>query len=77
MSWFYQNKIILVLTGILTVLLSGTEKSSAIFGRSLKQSPVKTRMSPGEFIILSGGTALRKWENLRKEKYQHDRWWGN
>ena len=77
MSWFYQNIIILVLTGILTVLLSSTEKSSAIFGRSLKQSPVKTRMSRGEFIILSGGTALRKWENLRKEKYQHDRWWGN
>lgn len=30
-----------------------------------------------EFIILSGGPALRKWENLRRESERHDRWWGN
>ena len=31
----------------------------------------------GEFIIVSGGPALRKWEDLRQENEQHDRWWGN
>lgn len=30
-----------------------------------------------EFIIVSGGPALRQWENLRKQGEQHDRWWGN
>ena len=73
MSCFYHNKLILALALILAALLSSTEKSSAIFGRTLKKSKIKRSTSPGEFIIVSGGTALRKWENLRKEKYQHDR----
>jgi hypothetical protein len=30
-----------------------------------------------EYIILSGGPALRKWEDLRRPGEQHDRWWGN
>lgn len=30
-----------------------------------------------EYIICSGGPALRKWENLRQASQQHDRWWGN
>lgn len=30
-----------------------------------------------EYIICSGGPALRQWENLRKSEEQHDRWWGN
>lgn len=30
-----------------------------------------------EFIIVSGGPALRKWEDLRRANDQHDRWWGN
>jgi hypothetical protein len=30
-----------------------------------------------EYIIVSGGPALREWENLRKPGEQHDRWWGN
>ncbi len=30
-----------------------------------------------EFVIVSGGPALRKWENLRIPAEQHDRWWGN
>ncbi|MBX7210978.1 MAG: hypothetical protein K1X78_21915 [Verrucomicrobiaceae bacterium] len=30
-----------------------------------------------EYIIVSGGPALRQWENLRKPGEQHDRWWGN
>lgn len=31
----------------------------------------------GETIILCGGTALRKWEDLRIKSHRHDRWWGN
>ncbi|MBB5037225.1 hypothetical protein [Prosthecobacter dejongeii] len=30
-----------------------------------------------EYIICSGGPALRKWEDLRQPAQQHDRWWGN
>ncbi len=28
-------------------------------------------------VILCGGPALRKWENFRIERDQHDRWWAN
>ena len=28
-------------------------------------------------LILSGGPALRKWEDLRVKRDQHDRWWAN
>jgi hypothetical protein len=31
----------------------------------------------GEYVIVSGGPALRTWENLRRPGEQHDRWWGN
>ena len=31
----------------------------------------------GEHVIVSGGPALRKWENLRVQEDQHDRWWAN
>ncbi|MDB6116951.1 MAG: hypothetical protein JWO08_732 [Verrucomicrobiaceae bacterium] len=30
-----------------------------------------------EYIIVSGGPALRKWEDLRRNGEQHDRFWGN
>ena len=30
-----------------------------------------------EYIIVSGGPALRYWENYRKEAHRHDQWWGN
>lgn len=30
-----------------------------------------------EHVILCGGPALRKWENLRVERDRHDRWWAN
>jgi hypothetical protein len=30
-----------------------------------------------EYLIVSGGPALRKWEDLRAPGTQHDRWWGN
>jgi len=28
-------------------------------------------------VIVAGGSALRKWEDLRVKEDQHDRWWGN
>ncbi|MFT5470993.1 MAG: hypothetical protein ACI8UO_006126 [Verrucomicrobiales bacterium] len=31
----------------------------------------------GEHIIVSGGPALREWENFRVEAQRHDFWWGN
>ena len=31
----------------------------------------------GEYIIVSGGPALKEWEQYRKETHRHDRWWGN
>ena len=30
-----------------------------------------------EHVILAGGPASRKWEDLRVEKDRHDRWWAN
>ena len=30
-----------------------------------------------EHVILCGGPALRKWEDLRTKTDQHDRWWAN
>jgi hypothetical protein len=30
-----------------------------------------------EYIIVSGGPAVRKFEDLRRPGEQHDRWWGN
>jgi len=35
------------------------------------------RAQQTEYIICSGGPALREWENLRRSDQQHDRWWGN
>jgi len=36
-----------------------------------------TAQAQNEYIICSGGPALRKWEDLRNPGQQHDRWWGN
>ncbi|MEJ6729912.1 MAG: hypothetical protein QNK83_12185 [Akkermansiaceae bacterium] len=36
-----------------------------------------TPASAKEHVILCGGPALRKWEDLRVEKDRHDRWWAN
>ena len=30
-----------------------------------------------EYIVVSGGPALRQWEDIRPKQDQHDRWWGN
>ncbi len=40
-------------------------------------SPALQAAGGGEYVIVSGGPALRKWENLRRPGEQHDRWWGN
>jgi len=36
-----------------------------------------TTLSQAEHVILTGGPALREWEDLRVERDRHDRWWGN
>jgi len=38
---------------------------------------VTTITASAEHIILAGGPALRKWEDLRVEHERHDRWWAN
>ncbi|MDF1813252.1 MAG: hypothetical protein P1V20_13730 [Verrucomicrobiales bacterium] len=30
-----------------------------------------------EYIIISGGPALIKWESFRRDEHRHDKWWGN
>lgn len=30
-----------------------------------------------DHVIVTGGPALREWENLRVQRDQHDRWWAN
>jgi hypothetical protein len=40
-------------------------------------APAAQAQSRGEYIIVSGGPSLRKWENYRRPGEQHDRWWGN
>lgn len=53
----------LILLLISAVLLTATTQASA--------------QANGEYLIISGGPALRKWEDLRAPGTQHDRWWGN
>jgi hypothetical protein len=36
-----------------------------------------TAWSHAEHVIVAGGPALRRWENLRVSEDQHDRWWAN
>ncbi len=36
-----------------------------------------TTLSQAEHVILTGGPALREWEDLRVERDRHDRWWAN
>lgn len=38
---------------------------------------ITTPIVAREHVILTGGPALRHWENLRVEKDRHDRFWGN
>ena len=57
----------------LVLALASDEASAALFGGSSSRD----KGPSGEFVILSGGPALRKWENLRRPSHRHDRWWGN
>ncbi|MBC7981201.1 MAG: hypothetical protein H7Y36_11620, partial [Armatimonadetes bacterium] len=36
-----------------------------------------TCLTQAEHVIVTGGPALRKWENNRVTEDQHDRWWAN
>jgi len=40
-------------------------------------SIIPQKVSATDHVILAGGPALRKWENLRAERDRHDRWWAN
>ncbi|MGJ8657400.1 MAG: hypothetical protein ACSHX6_13205 [Akkermansiaceae bacterium] len=42
---------------------------------SLSLAPQQATAS--DHVILAGGPALRKWENLRVERDRHDKWWAN
>jgi len=39
--------------------------------------PESNAQASQRHVILCGGPALRKWEDLRVEADQHDRWWAN
>jgi hypothetical protein len=36
-----------------------------------------TTLCHADHVIVTGGPAMRKWENLRVKDDQHDRWWAN
>lgn len=36
-----------------------------------------TGFAHADHVIVTGGPALRRWENLRVQEDQHDRWWAN
>jgi hypothetical protein len=40
-------------------------------------APAAQAQSRGEYILVSGGPSLHKWEHFRRPGEQHDRWWGN
>lgn len=40
-------------------------------------SPARPAYSREEYIVVSGGPALRQWEEYRSAQEQHDRYWGN
>lgn len=50
---------------IMLLLLLGAVNGSAVLAQTT------------EYLVVSGGPALREWEDLRKPGEQHDRWWGN
>ena len=54
------------LLAVVMALMAPTAEAIELFGAT-----------EGEYIILSGGPALREWEGFRSENHRHDRWWGN
>ena len=65
MNWFLRAPSLWVATLFLIALAPA---HGALFGRG--DSGAK-----GEYLIVSGGPSLSKWEDLREDP--HDRWWGN
>lgn len=50
----------------------------AILSTAFLPGKAEAALDPNdEYIIISGGPALRAWENFRREEHRHDRWWGN
>ena len=51
----------------------------ALLGFTALTSPASAQRNYAseEYVILSGGPALRYWEEYRNPKDQHDRYWGN
>jgi len=72
MSCFFKSPLIAVLTAVF--FSSVLPADAFLFGR---KSNSDGNAPKGEYIIVSGGPALRKWENLRRKGDQHDKWWGN
>ena len=48
-----------------------------VFRLLLLLSLLSLQAATAEHLIVSGGPALRKWENYRVPDDQHDRWWAN
>lgn len=44
---------------------------------ALLAASITSAIADTEYIVVSGGPAVRQFEDLRKPQEQHDRWWGN
>jgi len=44
---------------------------------ALLAASITSAVADTEYIVVSGGPAVRTFEDLRKPQEQHDRWWGN
>jgi hypothetical protein len=44
---------------------------------ALLAASLTSAIADTEYIVVSGGPAVRQFEDLRKPQEQHDRWWGN
>ncbi len=44
---------------------------------ALLAASITSAVADTEYIVVSGGPAVRTFEDLRKPAEQHDRWWGN
>jgi len=66
---------------LLSLFVLGCSGVSGLAPRAiaaLPQGELNTAAVSGQrHVILCGGPALRKWEDLRIEREQHDRWWAN
>jgi hypothetical protein len=51
--------------------------TALLFFGSFEQSAQAALDPNDEYILVSGGPALRYWENYRREAHRHDQWWGN